>query len=177
MGGLSVLATVGTLLVFAASAQATITFTSAAPASPAAAGQTYEVSATNSTGAPVTLTLTVRPTDDPSCSWTKPPEEPGLLEEEGYYTALPGSTPHTAPATVYLVTAGACTVVASSEGTSVSQEITVARNPSEKMVFTTPAPTNATVGGSYSPKVRRLRLSRCRSTSPLDMSARSRLAP
>ena len=144
----------GASLVFSASAQATITFTSVAPASPAVAGQAFEVSATSSTGAPVTLTLTVRPADDPSCSWTKPPEEPGLLEEEGYYATQPGATAHTAPATVYLVTAGACTIVASSEGTSVSQEITVVKNPSEKITFTTTAPTNATVGGSYEPKVR-----------------------
>ena len=58
----------GASLVFSASAQATITFTSVAPASPAVAGQAFEVSATSSTGAPVTLTLTVRPADDPVLS-------------------------------------------------------------------------------------------------------------
>jgi hypothetical protein len=154
LGGLAALATLGALLVFSASAQATITITSVLPASPAVAGQAFEVTATNSTGGPVVLTLTTRPTDDPACSWTKPPEEPGLLEEEGYYAPLPGATQHPSGSTVYLVTAGACTVIASSEGTSVSQEIIVTKNPSEKMVFTTTPPTNATVGGTYSPKVR-----------------------
>jgi hypothetical protein len=149
-----VLIALGASLLFSAAAQATVTFTSAIPASPAPAGQSFEVTATSSGGAPVALTLVNRPSDNPACSWTKPPEEPGLLEEEGYYVNEPGGTAHAPPATVYLVAAGACTVVATSEGQAVSQEITVVKNPATKLAFTTTPPTNATVGGSYAPKVR-----------------------
>ncbi len=150
---LAVLVMVGGLLVFSASAEAAITFTSVPPTS-ALAGASYQVSATDSTGAPVALILENPREPIHPCSWTKPPTEPGLTEADGVTEQQP-LTERASPATLYLVGQGTCVVVASAEGQRVSSEtITVTRNPTEQIPFTTPPPTNATVGGTYSPHVR-----------------------
>lgn len=146
------------LLLFCASAWAkkpqTITFMSAPPSS-AVAGGSFVVSATSSSGLPVLLHLMSR-SNTPACSWIEPPTEVGLEP------SLPRSEPEprSPSATVYLVSTGTCTVEASGEGNTeyeepprVSQTIKVAPNSSEQITFAS-SPTNAGVGGSYTPFVR-----------------------
>ena len=153
-GGVALVAMLALSLVFSASASAAITFTSAPP-SPAVAGAVYEVSATDSTGTPVALTVESARKYPVACTYTKPPAEPTLAEEATAQAPAPGPGPEQkSPATVYLVEAGVCTIVASAEGTKVSQTITVEKNLSAKIAFTTPTPTGAMVGGSYAPAVR-----------------------
>ena len=65
------------------------------------------------------------------------------------------------PVTVYFLERGMCIVDAYAAGDaeyeevrSVGQSLTVAKDPSEQITFASPAPSDATVGGSYAPTVR-----------------------
>lgn len=148
----------GALMLFGASASAktaqTITFTSTPPTT-AVAGESYEVSATSSSGLGVGLTI------GGACSYTKP--QPGSQKHlpEQVDISVPPEVPLPSPKTVYFVAAGKCTIVAGQEGNgeyerakTVVQEVEVARDPAEQITFTSPVPTDAAVGGSYKPSVR-----------------------
>lgn len=146
-------AVLGTSLLLCAVALAetpeTVTFTSSPP-SPALVGGSYAVSATSSSGAPVTLWVT-------GC-WLEPaPSEYGL---GGGDLPVPSRAEMgRSPLTVYLDGTGACHIEAISTGQPFGpaaravQTFTVARNPSEEVTFVS-TPMDAVVGGSYSPRVR-----------------------
>jgi hypothetical protein len=142
----------GTSVSFCASASAkmpqTITFTSTPPAI-AVAGESYEVSARSSSG--LTVDLTVRG----ACSFSKPQAD----SEKRFPTDMPPHPPRKrgkpSPQTVYFDAAGTCAIIGESKRAHrISQEVKVARDSSEQLTFTSTAPNNATVGGSYSPSVR-----------------------
>ena len=97
-----------------------------------------------------------------ACSFTEPRAnaeerlEAEVVEEEEQPLRL-----HESPATVYLTAAGTCTIEAIGSGDieyesppQVSQSFAVAKDPSEQITFTSPPPSDATVGDSYNPVVR-----------------------
>lgn len=146
------------LLIIPANAWAlepqTITFTSSPP-SPAIAGESYEVSARSSSGAPVEL---LRPSSvGGPCSFEKP-EETMLLEGGGGGPYPLRQEARMAPQTLYLDGVGTCdigaVIAAGAEGEAhpvrmpeAVQEFSVAKNPGEQITFVS-TPSNAVTGGT-----------------------------
>ena len=135
--GVAALAAVlGMSLLCCASALAkmtqTITFTSTPP-SPAAAGESYEVSARSSSGLPVELL----PSD--GCS-TGGFQEVWSLAKLGDVNARPPE-PGTSPMSLHFLTAGPCAIEASApsnseyEAAMAAQIFTIAKDPSEEITF------------------------------------------
>ena len=155
----------GALLVPGASATGllknqTISFTSAPP-SRAVAGGSYQVSATSSSGLPVDISIGA---PSGACSFAPPQKAGWETDLEGTGTGGTGqpAVELPSPETVYFDASGACTIDAfvahrTEEYESASappQSFVVARDPSEKVTFTSRSPRKATVGGSYNPSVR-----------------------
>ena len=153
-GGVSAAAALGAVLgisvLFYASAGAATPETTAfntSPPSRAVAGGAYQVSATSSSGLPVLLTATG------SCSFTKPQagSEKSLKEVATHSTPGPRSQP--SPLTVYFVAPGRCGITAHADCNPAEhecpkelvQEIPVAKDPSERITFTSTAPNHAAV--------------------------------
>lgn len=154
-------AVLGTSLLFCASAWAkmpqTITFTSTPP-STAVAGGSYEVSARSSSGLPVRLSAGGV---HAPCSFGEPPEAGREWHLAGFGGEQPPPERQPSPQTVSFDAAGTCTITAEAESNSeyeaapeVSQSFVVVRDPSEEITFTSTAPSDATVGATYSPSVR-----------------------
>lgn len=141
----------------AAGASQTITFTSTAPTM-AVAGGSYTVSASSTAGVPVTVLV------GGSCSFFPPSAKEERLQpetfEKGRVVRFQPVQIHQSPVTVYFVGAGRCTIAADAIGNSeyaeahASQSFTVAKNPSERITFTSRPNRQAHVGGSYDPSVR-----------------------
>lgn len=154
-------ALLGVLLLSCSNASAkialTIAFTSSPPSS-AVAGESYEVSATSSSGEPRAITV------EGACSFTQPSLEHHLRTQ--VFGPHPVVTEfRTSPVTVYFTGAGTCSVAAVEACSEeyecgkhppqqISQQFTVGRDPSDQITFTSIAPRDATVGGSYVPAVR-----------------------
>ncbi len=152
-------AALGTSLLICASALAkmpqTITFTSTS--SQAVAGGSYEVSATSSSGLPVSLYASE------GCSFVKPVPNREVRRPEEHlgrsqYEAPEG--PVAAPAVVYFVAATKCFLEARVQGTSeyepaiTHREVAVGIDPSEQITFISTPPSHAVVGErSYEPTV------------------------
>ena len=169
--GLGALAVVlGPSLLLCASASAkmpqTITFTSTLPGG-AVAGGSYEVSARSSAPVPVGLLA------EGACSAEAPKAgEEQSLSKNGGLGELPPPEGVRSPITVHFVRAGTCSIraetlhppmtpeeqavyneyepVQSGPGAP-EQHFAVAKDPSERVTFTSTAPSNAIVGGSYDP--------------------------
>ena len=165
-------AVLGTSVLLCASASAkmaqTITFTSSPP-SPAVAGGSYEVSATPSSPVPVALAA------EGACADVEPHHAgEQRLEGRGGESPAP-SFREPSPGAVHFVfhfyRAGICTITGESwrpktaaekekavyeeyePAAPVDQTFVVARDPQERVTFTSTPPSNATIGGSYGPSV------------------------
>ena len=161
----ALVAVMGTSMLLCASGSAkttqTITFTSTPP-SPAIAGESYEVSATSSSGGPVELLIS---SGFAPCSFQKPDEIASVGGREGDVGPYPPLQAHQqSPQTVYLEAVGTCRIGASVAAKSELeaqtprvpeelQEFSVAKNPAEQITFVS-TPSNPIVGGTYSPLAR-----------------------
>ena len=118
------------------------------PRTPLLPGGSYEVAASLTPSVPARLGV-----EGGACTFTKPRLEQSLPAAPHSERA---SRPPAAPATVYFLRPGKCTITAGGENPSerVSQSFTVAKGPPEQISFTSTPPSDATVGGSYSPTAR-----------------------
>lgn len=171
LGVLAALIGVSALFVTGASAKLpqTITFTSVAP-SDAVVGGTYKVSASASSQEPVELELTGQETLSHSACRFGAPATAGAeqhLSSRGRLEPPGGSGD--SPQTLYFVGAGTCTVRAQigeprqgedhaayaeyEDAPVVEQSFSVAKDPQERVTFSSTPPRHAKVGGSYSPSL------------------------
>ena len=126
---------------------AAVTFTSRPPRR-AVAGGSYEVAASLTPSVPARLGV-----EGGACTFTKSSVEQSL-------PAAPHSERRrqapAAPATVYFLRRGRCTITAGGENPSerVSQSFTVAKGAPERISFASTPSSDATVGGAYSPTAR-----------------------
>jgi hypothetical protein len=140
----------------------TIAFTSTPPGG-AVAGESYEVSASSSSPVPAGILA------DGACSLEAP--KPGA-EQHLPPAVVPAlaRAPTRSPVTVHFVGPGICSIRAESlpiastpaeqavygeyaPAPPIEQRFVVAKNPLERITFTSAPPNNATVGGSYNPSV------------------------